>query len=626
MKYLPIVIVFILATACKKSNLEIALEFAGDNRTELEKVLSHYGRNAEDSLKLKAAQYLIENMPGHVYFDDSNTNGYFAKIDSLYPDEPFYIKHTLYDLPSFVLSGGNNMKQDIHYIKADYLIRHIDYSFDLWLSSPWAVDVPFDTFRDHILPYRVGYEPLDRLMAFDDKPDAELMASMARGNNMPLIAYYLPYLTQLYLSDSVGIHRLNTYQYDIPGPVSDKQYMFECTSLANAFKWLANYAGMPVAIDYVPYWNKTEDGHHWNSIIDSHFKSVNYHHMYYYAGKVYRKTYYRNEVPQYNGQDYIPAIFRNPFKKDVTDLYAYTKDINISIQNIKGKKPDDVYLCVFNRLDWRPVAWGKKKRGKAKFDNVAVGGLYLPIYYDDRDMRNFNYPFCLSASGDVQLLKPAEEKDTLRLNRKYNIKHNDVLMARSMLGFEVVGMNDPSGEGDLLYTLTDSDIYNAPHYDIELPHKKYRYIKLVNRSTSYIIPEIAEIAFLNAQKELYDIKDVIVDASNNDTRPVSNLYDNKKLSSLRVGANIIFDFGKEIEMSKIELLTRTDDNYIVPGEEYELLYHDDQGWVSMGHQVAEHHHIEFSGVPKNALYWLRNHTKGVEERPFTYENGKVVFW
>lgn len=45
-----------------KTPLEQALIQAGKNRKELEKVLEYY---QNDSLKLRAAQFLIENMPYH---------------------------------------------------------------------------------------------------------------------------------------------------------------------------------------------------------------------------------------------------------------------------------------------------------------------------------------------------------------------------------------------------------------------------------------------------------------------------------------------------------------------------------------------------------------------------------
>ena len=56
----PLPLLYIIAilfiSACKPDALQLALEEAGDNRTELEKVLQHYSTHREDSLKLKAAQ------------------------------------------------------------------------------------------------------------------------------------------------------------------------------------------------------------------------------------------------------------------------------------------------------------------------------------------------------------------------------------------------------------------------------------------------------------------------------------------------------------------------------------------------------------------------------------------
>ena len=53
---LPIIIVSCQPSG--KKRLNDALKFAGENRIELEKVLKHY---ENDSLKLKAAMFLIEN-------------------------------------------------------------------------------------------------------------------------------------------------------------------------------------------------------------------------------------------------------------------------------------------------------------------------------------------------------------------------------------------------------------------------------------------------------------------------------------------------------------------------------------------------------------------------------------
>lgn len=41
-------------------HIESILQYSGENRNELEKVINHYSQNEEDSLQLKAALFLIE--------------------------------------------------------------------------------------------------------------------------------------------------------------------------------------------------------------------------------------------------------------------------------------------------------------------------------------------------------------------------------------------------------------------------------------------------------------------------------------------------------------------------------------------------------------------------------------
>ena len=54
----------LLWSSCQRPTmLDFALRYAGENRVELEKVLDHY-RN--DSLKYRAAVFLIGNMPYHI--------------------------------------------------------------------------------------------------------------------------------------------------------------------------------------------------------------------------------------------------------------------------------------------------------------------------------------------------------------------------------------------------------------------------------------------------------------------------------------------------------------------------------------------------------------------------------
>ena len=66
-------------------------------------------------------------------------------------------------------------------------------------------------------------------------------------------------------------------------------------------------------------------------------------------------------------------------------------------------------------------------------------------------------------------------------------------------------------------------------------------------------------------------------------------------------------------------------NLIFEGERYELFYWNGR-WKSLGEQVAEGDFLEYRSVPSNALLWLRNLDKGVQERIFIYEGGKQIWY
>lgn len=68
MKKLILFLVLGVLLSCQSTDnrrLEKTLDLAQSNRGELEKVIQYYSQNEADSLKLKAARFLIMNMPGH---------------------------------------------------------------------------------------------------------------------------------------------------------------------------------------------------------------------------------------------------------------------------------------------------------------------------------------------------------------------------------------------------------------------------------------------------------------------------------------------------------------------------------------------------------------------------------
>lgn len=144
--------------------------------------------------------------------------------------------------------------------------------------------------------------------------------------------------------------------------------------------------------------------------------------------------------------------------------------------------------------------------------------------------------------------------------------------------------------------------------------KPYRYYRIRKASNTYI----SEIYLFNAKGEMIQ---GIVDAKNHavtDGNPLTNisLFDNP----------LIIQFNEPVYIDKIVCLPRNDGNGVYPNNLYELLYHDVNGWQSLGVKEGNNFYLEYENVPKNALYWLRNLTTGIEERIFTYENDRMTFW
>ena len=154
MRYLSLSLLFLLSVcSCSKDRptLEWALRCAGPNRGEMEKVLAHYSRKSEDSLKLRAAEFLIKNMPGHYSLDPAIVNAFCDQVDSILATP---LDTSLLELAKTNLKEADDQdwagfkvkameavskrfpvkpsssQSDIRILKADYLIRNIENAFE----------------------------------------------------------------------------------------------------------------------------------------------------------------------------------------------------------------------------------------------------------------------------------------------------------------------------------------------------------------------------------------------------------------------------------------------------------------------------------------------------------------
>ena len=158
---------YLFCLACRtpeEKQLETALQFAGENRSELEKALRYYNPYSSDSLKYRAVHFLIRNMPGCWGPDSSFLQSYkhfyeeYRNLTIRYPnqypilgqkiDSLWELKRPL--LPRLEECGT----PDIRHITSDYLIEETGNAFRAWEGNAYCRKCSFEEFCEYILPYR----------------------------------------------------------------------------------------------------------------------------------------------------------------------------------------------------------------------------------------------------------------------------------------------------------------------------------------------------------------------------------------------------------------------------------------------------------------------------------------
>ena len=80
------------------------------------------------------------------------------------------------------------------------------------------------------------------------------------------------------------------------------------------------------------------------------------------------------------------------------------------------------------------------------------------------------------------------------------------------------------------------------------------------------------------------------------------------------------------DVAAITYMPRNDGNCVEVGDKYQLLVYDKGSWKTLAWIRAKETRLVLKNMPSGGLYLLRDKTKGKEERIFTYENGKQVWW
>ncbi len=316
--------------------------------------------------------------------------------------------------------------------------------------------------------------------------------------------------------------------------------------------------------------------------------------------------------------------------KDVSEQYFEGNEIFFEKNELDNKESEVVYLCVFDINGWIPVAWGNISKGKLSLKNIEDNVLFSLCSFISGKLQSVYYPFIINKNNSKVYFIPSSEKQSIYLERKYTMKFMQEHMKRFKGGIFEVANNSYFTGSEILYTI--DNISHPKYYTIDVSVKNpYRYIRYFSPDNS--LCNIAELSFYDEKDE--EIRGGVIGSDGSifnegrlnkyavfDKDPLT-FFNAPELTGMWVG----MDFEQPKKISKVIFLPRNDDNFIKEGEIYELFYADKSEWKSLGTKIGTSLQVLcYENVPKNALFWLRNLTKGKEERPFSYENNQQNWW
>ncbi len=645
-------LVYLTLLSCSKTlSVGDVLELAGDNRSELEKVLHHYD-SIGDKRKIAAAKFLIANMGYNKFSYDGEIIPHYDRIIQIY--DSLRKSGTLAGEPPAIMQAWDsitkrfgqiqvrNLEKRLDYktLKASLLIRNIDWAFQAWEKSPLYNPDDFDLFCEYILPHRMQNEPVED---FREKYYRELKIIADTASSVHNIIR--GYNSELRWNRQYRESKL-LWDYPLELPLSKMEFgrRGACRQLSTFQALVMRAAGLPVTIDRAIWANRSQ-GHSWNVLILGENKMFPFDALSgdsikfsYKPAKIFRKT-YSYDIKPFNKirQGDIPVSFFTFDEKDVTDEYVKAYDVVIPIHYMpeQYKQKKQGVVCVFDNEYWRPVYWGNIKNKKFHFNKMASDVLYLGAFFENSRVVPATEPFLLQADGNIRFFRPDMSKRiTLHLERKFPRFKRIEDHAWGLRRTNAEASNNPRFKDATLFF----SIYNIP-FDmadslVNSPGM-FRYVRF--NSSTLRNANYAEVEFYGSRspglpEEKLSGKIIgYPPPRKDDEHPYTHAMDGNIetwFEKLRDSVGWIgLDLGKKHCITRIRFCPRSDTNFIIQGDSYELLYWNRQGWKSVERKSAEqYNHIDFTKVPSGTMYLLRNHSRGKEERVFTYEKGKQVWW
>ncbi|MEN7549834.1 hypothetical protein AAG747_18055 [Rapidithrix thailandica] len=414
------------------------LAAAEANREELQKVIEHY-QNPEDSLKLKAAYFLIEHMYLHgnpnVSLNENASIDIFAYKEKP-KDEVIRELDSLKRLGQIYFQRGKPTV-DHHSVNAGLLIDNIEQAFTAW-QLPWARQLNFQQFCEFILPYRAHQEPLEAgwrkyfrqkyLPAIDTLSLSNDLFAICKVINQDLQKDYGYKLARFYVPRELSLSEARR----LGGGM--------CEDLTNVTTYAMRANGVPVAVDFTPFWPRTNYGHQWLALLSDKGTNQWFDGTYNHpkpdktsrvVAKAYRYTYaaQANKLHQLRGQEEeVPGFMNLQNYRDVTALYTEVRDFTVSLERTLPDGHHIAYAAVFNVNTWKPIHWGKVENKKVTFTDMGKNVVYLPVGYQHGRTLPLTSPVLFTQNGTVKSLTPdITKRQTIQVEHYPHLRNGNAI-------------------------------------------------------------------------------------------------------------------------------------------------------------------------------------------------------
>ena len=633
------------------------LKLAGDNRKELESVIRHY-KSQDNRLKLEATYFLIKNMKYHGYFEIENNEKYNALFDSIGKCKPAGVsgdevfdntrRGMLIDdlVDDFQLSNPGEryrgqFHSDLQSLDASFLIENIDYAFKAW-ELPWARRYNFNEFCKYILPYRYGSEAPGRWRKRFYEEFKWITDSLKGNDDVIEVTTIINRIFRNKISYSNNLKRLgNNIKAE---HLFDGMVVESCEGQTGLGVCILRAIGIPVTTIVIPWWGNWASGHQMNALLDS--------------TKTWQYFAFDDWDPSVEKKDIAPKVFLsqfdklpedknvyNPFLMDAGPFFQQVK--NIQLNNVEYDQ--DIMLCVFGDRSWTPISKGCKNNFGIVFKNVSMkNDMFISGTFEENRFIPSTYPFTSDSTGYPKYYIPDTSSIfSLTIDRKFPPNAKET-RCKALKG----GMFQVSNDKNFLSNKTIFKINDPLEYRqnrIGISPEKTKYVRFVFPPNISSCPDgPAEVTFYTSGTTgVKKVRGTYYGSPQLNEKQIKLLTDNDILTYVEwstypslvnsSAGNILIKaspdeniwLGMELDtitkITHVGICPRNDKNDIYPGMYYELLYWDNQ-WVSLGIKEATGHALTYDNIPSNAVLWLRNHSEGKEERIFTIEDGKQIWW